>query len=216
MLQIQVRNRFWSSLTIGRPGILNTADYAVTNNNRPFSDYTFLCEIHIKNGLHLGSDHLGWNACFKFIKTISEVLHNDIINHMMMIFVLWVVSLVKFSGVWLQGMAKWIIWAEHFLKLTLNLFCQLFCDIISETEVSKEIPAEWQSLKSADFLAETWPPIACIHWCHEICLWWFSPEKFTGLGPENRCSSWLYYYVTMTIIAMSSSNKSDHLTILFI
>jgi hypothetical protein len=54
LLQIHiVRNRFWSSLTIGRPGILNTADYAVTNNNRPFSDYTFLCEIHIKNGLHL-------------------------------------------------------------------------------------------------------------------------------------------------------------------
>jgi len=59
--------------------LLNT-DFAVTNNNRPFSDYTFLCEIHIKNGLHLGSDHLGRNACFKFIKTISEVLHNDIID----------------------------------------------------------------------------------------------------------------------------------------
>lgn len=61
--------------------LFNTA-YAVAKNNRPFSDYTFLCEIQMKNGLHLGSDHLGRDACVNFIKTISEVIRNDIKNHM--------------------------------------------------------------------------------------------------------------------------------------
>jgi hypothetical protein len=36
--------------------LFNTA-YAVAKNIRPFSDYTFLCEIQMKNGLHLDSDH---------------------------------------------------------------------------------------------------------------------------------------------------------------
>lgn len=61
--------------------LFNTA-YAVAKNNRPFSDYTFLCEIQMKNGLHLGSDHLGRDACVNFIKTISEVIRNDIKNDM--------------------------------------------------------------------------------------------------------------------------------------
>ena len=50
-------------------------------NNRLFSDCTFLSEIQILNGLHLGSDHLGRDVCVNFIKTIFQILCNDVIDN---------------------------------------------------------------------------------------------------------------------------------------
>ena len=55
---------------------MNTA-YSISKNNRLFSDCTFL----IENGFHLGSDHLGWDVCVNFIKTIFQILRNDVINN---------------------------------------------------------------------------------------------------------------------------------------
>ena len=54
----------------------NTA-YSVSNINWLFSDCTFLSEIQIENGLHLGSDHLD---SVNFIKTIFQILRNDVID----------------------------------------------------------------------------------------------------------------------------------------
>ena len=34
-----------------------------------------------KNSLHLGSDHLGRDVCVNFIKTIFQILHNDVIDN---------------------------------------------------------------------------------------------------------------------------------------
>ena len=49
-----------------------------TKNSRLFSDCTFLSENQIKNCLHLGSDHLGRDVCVNFIKTMFQILHNDV------------------------------------------------------------------------------------------------------------------------------------------
>jgi hypothetical protein len=58
----------------------NTA-YSVSKNNRLFSDCIFLSVIQILNGLHLGSDHLGRDVCVNFIKTIFQILCNDVIDN---------------------------------------------------------------------------------------------------------------------------------------
>jgi hypothetical protein len=55
--------------------------YSVSKNNRLFSDWTFLSEIQIWNGLHLGSDHLGRDVCVNFIKTIFQILCKDVIDN---------------------------------------------------------------------------------------------------------------------------------------
>jgi hypothetical protein len=44
--------------------------YVVSKNNWLFSDCTFVSEIQILNGLHLGSVHLDRVVCVDFIKTI--------------------------------------------------------------------------------------------------------------------------------------------------
>jgi hypothetical protein len=61
--------------------LFNTA-YAVAKHNRPFTEYNFLCEVQIKNGVQLGNDHLSRDACVDFIKAISEVLSEEIKNQM--------------------------------------------------------------------------------------------------------------------------------------
>ena len=50
--------------------LFNTA-YAIENNNKPYSDYALYCDPKIKNGLSLGTDHIGRDACVDFIKEIS-------------------------------------------------------------------------------------------------------------------------------------------------
>ncbi|CAC5381626.1 unnamed protein product [Mytilus coruscus] len=50
----------------------NTA-YAVVKNIRPFSDYSFICDIQ-RNGMQLGKYHLSWDACVDFLKAMSGVL----------------------------------------------------------------------------------------------------------------------------------------------
>ena len=59
----------------------NTA-YDVSKNNQPFSDYTFLCNIQIKNSLHLGGGHLGWDDCVTLLKLYLKFYANYVINHM--------------------------------------------------------------------------------------------------------------------------------------
>lgn len=61
--------------------LFNTA-YAVAKHNRPFTEYNFLCEVQIKNGVQLGNGHLSRDACVDFIKAISEVLSEEIKNQM--------------------------------------------------------------------------------------------------------------------------------------
>jgi hypothetical protein len=58
----------------------NTA-YFVSKNNWLFSYCTFLSEIQIWNGLQLGNDHLGRDVCVNFIKTIFQILRNDVIDN---------------------------------------------------------------------------------------------------------------------------------------
>ena len=50
--------------------LFNTA-YAIAKNNKPYSDYALYCDLQIKNGLSLGTDHIGRDACVDFIKAIS-------------------------------------------------------------------------------------------------------------------------------------------------
>ena len=42
--------------------------YVFAKGNNPYFDYPLYCELQTKNGLNLGSDHLGRNACVHFIK----------------------------------------------------------------------------------------------------------------------------------------------------
>ena len=58
----------------------NTA-YSVSKNNRLFSDCIFLSVIQIYNSLHLDSNHLGRDVCVNFIKTIFQILHNEVIDN---------------------------------------------------------------------------------------------------------------------------------------
>ena len=46
--------------------------YSVSKNDRLFPDYTFLSEIQL---------HLGSNVCINFIKTIFQILRNDVIDN---------------------------------------------------------------------------------------------------------------------------------------
>ncbi|CAG2191829.1 unnamed protein product [Mytilus edulis] len=64
--------------------LFNTA-YAVVKNNRPFSDYSFMCDIQIKNGMQLGNDHLGRDACVNFLKAMSGVLSDKTKEHMKLV-----------------------------------------------------------------------------------------------------------------------------------
>ena len=50
--------------------LFNTA-YAIVKNNKPCSDYALYCDLQIKNGLNLGTDHIERDACVYFIKAIS-------------------------------------------------------------------------------------------------------------------------------------------------
>ena len=56
--------------------LFNTA-YAVIKHNRPYSDYTFLCDVQKKNGADLGNDHLSRDTCVVFQNSISNVLLNE-------------------------------------------------------------------------------------------------------------------------------------------
>jgi len=46
------------------------------------SQSSFMCEVQIKNGMQLGSDHLGRDACVDFVKSIAAVLSDEIKTHM--------------------------------------------------------------------------------------------------------------------------------------
>ena len=59
--------------------LFNTA-YGVSKNNWPFSDYTLLYEIQIKNSLHLGSDHLD-RARATLLTCENKILNNSWIFH---------------------------------------------------------------------------------------------------------------------------------------
>ena len=61
--------------------LFNTA-YSVSKNDSLFSNYTFISAIKIKIDLHLGSNHLDTDVCANYIKTIPEVLRNDVIDHL--------------------------------------------------------------------------------------------------------------------------------------
>lgn len=50
--------------------LFNTA-YAVAKHNKPYTDFSFLCQLQIKNGIDLGKDHINRDACTDFIKSIS-------------------------------------------------------------------------------------------------------------------------------------------------
>jgi hypothetical protein len=65
---------FFDLRILTTPLVSSNSSYTITRKNRSFSDYAFLCESQIKNCLDLDSD-----ACVNFIKTISEVLYNDVI-----------------------------------------------------------------------------------------------------------------------------------------
>lgn len=56
--------------------LFNTA-YAVIKHNRPYTDYTFLCEVQKKNGTDLGNDHLSRDACVVFQNSISNVILDE-------------------------------------------------------------------------------------------------------------------------------------------
>ncbi|XP_067656447.1 zinc finger protein 862-like [Haliotis asinina] len=61
--------------------LFNTA-FAVVKHGRPYTDYPFLCQIQKKNGLELGNDHIGRDACVDFQNAISAVLMKETENHM--------------------------------------------------------------------------------------------------------------------------------------
>jgi len=42
--------------------LFNTA-YAVAKKGKPFSDFEYICELQIKNGLNLGENYLNDHAC---------------------------------------------------------------------------------------------------------------------------------------------------------
>ncbi|CAC5403928.1 unnamed protein product [Mytilus coruscus] len=71
--------------------LFNTA-YSVVKNNRPFSDYSFICDIQIKNGMQLGKNHLGRDACVVFLKVMSGVLSDKTKEHMKLVRFIFIMS----------------------------------------------------------------------------------------------------------------------------
>jgi hypothetical protein len=76
------------TLTVNIYDIISFEEY------RLFSDCTFL----IENGFHLGSDHLGWDVCVNFIKTIFQMLRNDVIDN---------INQFNLATVFARSLPKW-------------------------------------------------------------------------------------------------------------
>lgn len=61
--------------------LFNTA-HAVAEHICPFFDFQFLCSVQEKNGVNLGNDRRGRDACAEIFKSISAVLLNDVSYHL--------------------------------------------------------------------------------------------------------------------------------------
>ena len=57
--------------------LFNTA-YAVAKKGKPFSDFEYICELQIKNGLDLGENYLNDHACQKFVLSAAHIIRDDI------------------------------------------------------------------------------------------------------------------------------------------
>ena len=57
--------------------LFNTA-YAVAKKGKLFSDFEYICELQIKNGLDLGENYLNDHACQKFVLSAANIIRDDI------------------------------------------------------------------------------------------------------------------------------------------
>lgn len=57
--------------------MLNTA-CAVAKKGKPFSDFKYICELQIRNGLDLGEYYLNDHAGQKFVLSTASIIHDDI------------------------------------------------------------------------------------------------------------------------------------------
>ena len=110
--------------------LFNTA-YAVGKRGKPFSDFEYICELQVKNGLDLGENYLKDNACQRFISSAATILQQDIKT---------VVSRNRFVSVLADGSTDSVILEQELVYLRyIDLDCRPITRLIDIVPLESKV-----------------------------------------------------------------------------